>query len=141
MAIPVKLLRLTSQRPQYMSAQAAGADVFADLGPGMKYYLSAGETCKIPVGFSIAIPVGYVGLLKGRSGMASEGNEAHVAAIDPDYRGEVCVIVHASTDMVIKHGERVGQLLIVHAPQYDFEEVEELTETARGSGGFGHTGK
>lgn len=142
MALRLQLLRPTAIPPRYMSQHAAGADVFADLGrEGASQTCFAGNTYRIPVGFAIAIPVGYVGLLKGRSGLASKGTEAHVAAIDPDYRGEVCVILHPGSDLIIDHGDRVGQLLIVAAPQYEFEMVDTLDATERGNGGFGHTGR
>jgi dUTP pyrophosphatase len=148
--VRIKLLRPTSKAPQYMTAGAAGADVFADLtnwqGTPYGVSLAPDRTHRIPLGFAIEIPPGHVGLLKGRSGLASKGHDAHVAAIDSDYRGEVCMLLHvdgAATEgdrLYIEHGDRVGQLLIVPAPQYAFRAVDELSETERASGGFGHTG-
>jgi dUTP pyrophosphatase len=145
--IRIKLLSPTAKAPQYMTAGAAGADVFADMigGYGMPIrHVPAGRTWKVPLGFSIEIPDGWVGILKGRSGLASRGHEGHVAAIDSDYRGAVSMLVHASVDgsedLRIDHGDRVGQLLIVPAPQFKLTVVDELSETVRGAGGFGHTG-
>jgi dUTP pyrophosphatase len=146
-AIRIKLLSPTAKAPQYMTAGAAGADVFASLGgDGEVDYFRPERTARIPRGFAIEIPPGWVGLLKGRSGLASRGHDAHVAAIDSDYRGEVCMLLHVNgattygDPLRIEHGERVGQLLIVPAPQYEFRVVDELSETVRGSGGFGSTG-
>jgi dUTP pyrophosphatase len=146
-SVRIKLLSPTAKAPQYMTAGAAGADVFADLlgGGGMPIrHVPPGRTWKVPLGFAIEIPPGWVGLLKGRSGLAARGHEGHVAAIDSDYRGEVCMLIHASDDghddLRIDHGDRVGQLLIVPAPQFKLEVVDELSETARGAGGFGSTG-
>jgi len=170
--VRVKLLRPSSRMPQYMSAGAAGADVFADLEhlvpnatawtsdsasglrlsrgvevEGVRAYLCRNwhsgtpVTYRIPLGFAIEIPVGHVGLLKGRSGFAAAGNEAHVAYIDSDYRGEVAMIVHVVAHLTIAHGDRVGQIAIVPAPQYRFDAVDELSSTERGTGGFGSTGK
>lgn len=145
----VKLSRPTAKAPQYMTAGAAGADVFADLSDSLpdalrmsdgKFFLPSG-THKIPLGFAVEVPDGWVGLLKGRSGSASRGNEAHVAAIDSDYRGEVCMLLHVGElGMHIDHGDRVGQILFMPAPQFKIEVVDELSETARGVGGFGSTG-
>lgn len=146
-AIRIKLLSPTAKAPQYMTAGAAGADVFADLlggyGKPIRHVLS-GSTWKVPLGFSVEIPEGWVGILKGRSGLAANGHEVHVAAIDSDYRGPVSMLIHASVDgteaLRIDHGDRVGQLLIVPAPQFKLEVVDELSETVRGQGGFGSTG-
>lgn len=158
--IRIKLLRPTSKTPQYMTAGAAGADVFADFGGVKDAALECGPryggsfwhdglvtelvfthgTVRIPLGFALEVPPGWVGLLKGRSGLAWKGHEGHVAAIDSDYRGEVCMLLHVNDSVNIRHGDRVGQLLIVPAPQYEFRVVDELSETARGKGGFGSTG-
>jgi dUTP pyrophosphatase len=140
--IRIKLLSPTAKAPKYMTAGAAGADVFVDLRHRPDdIEVWSHETVKVPLGFAIEIPPGWVGLLKGRSGLAAMGHDAHVAAIDPDYRGEVCMLIHGGqAPFVIKHGDRVGQLLLVPAPQYEFRVVDELSETVRGVGGFGHTG-
>lgn len=159
--VRIKLLRGTSVLPRYMTAGAAGADVFADFGAikdakdafGSAYggcFWNRGRlvgvtlapgTAKIPLGFAIEIPEGMVGLLKGRSGLASAGHEGHVAAIDSDYRGEVCMLLHVgSAGAVIKHGDRVGQLLLMPVARASFDLVDQLSDTERGAGGFGHTG-
>ncbi len=149
--VRVKLLRQTSKAPQYMTAGAAGADVFADLGGGStpaslclspgRFLLYEGHTHKIPLGFAVEIPQGWVGLLKGRSGSSARGHEAHVAAIDSDYRGEVCMLIRVGHGgMHIDTGDRVGQILFMPAPQFEIAVVDELSETVRGAGGFGSTG-
>jgi dUTP pyrophosphatase len=146
--VRVKLLRPTAQAPRYMTDGAAGADVFADLGGGEcgPSYFSPEHTHKIPLGFAVEIPPGWVGILKGRSGLAAKGHEGHVAAIDSDYRGEVCMLLHVSgvdthgMDLRIEHGDRVGQILFMPAPQATLDVVDELSDTARGQGGFGSTG-
>lgn len=146
--IRIKLLSPTAKAPQYMTAGAAGADVFADLGgDGEVDYFSPCRTHKIPLGFAVEIPEGWVGLLKGRSGLAAKGHEGHVAAIDSDYRGQVCMLLHidgAATSghpLRLEHGKRVGQILFMPAPQFDLVVVDELSETVRSTGGFGSTGK
>jgi dUTP pyrophosphatase len=159
--VRIKLLRPTSTLPKYMTDGAAGADVFADFGgivdpwlcgmtsienewgPGrrlMSVRLPQG-THRIQLGIALEIPEGLVGLLKGRSGLASKGNEGHVAAIDSDYRGEVCMLLHVGeAGAVIRHGDRVGQILFMPVGRASFELVDELGETVRAAGGFGSTG-
>lgn len=144
--VRIKLLRQTSRPPQYMTAGAAGADVFADIQGwrGMPTaHLANGSTYKIPLGFSIEVPPDMVGILKGRSGLATRGHEVHVAAIDSDYRGEVCMLLHVSDcdgDLRVDHGDRVGQILFIPVARASFELVDKLSDTERGSGGFGSTG-
>lgn len=145
--IRIKLLSPTAKAPQYMTAGAAGADVFADFGGEGPRFLESDQTHKIPLGFAVEIPEGWVGLLKGRSGLAADGHEGHVAAIDSDYRGQVCMLLHvdgAATNgyaLCVKHGDRVGQILFMPAPQFEFVVVDELSETARGEKGFGSSGR
>jgi dUTP pyrophosphatase len=142
-AIRIRLLRETAQVPRYMSAGAAGADVFADVrgAIGQDFMIvQGGTTAKIPLGVAFEIPEGMVGLLKGRSGLALRGHEAHVAAIDSDYRGEVHMLLHAAHQLRIEHGERVGQILFMPVAQASFELVDQLGDTERGDGGFGSTG-
>jgi dUTP pyrophosphatase len=162
--IRIKLLSSTAKAPQYMTAGAAGADVFADFGriddarhafgfsyggsyrddasPGrlLRVLMTPG-TVKIPLGFAVEIPTGWVGVLKGRSGLASKGHEGHVAYIDSDYRGECCMLLHIASNVHIAHGERVGQVAFMPAPQFELVVVDELSETERNTSGFGSTGK
>jgi dUTP pyrophosphatase len=160
--VRIKLLRPASKAPRYMTAGAAGADVFADLSGisdakdwfdasyGGSYFddkhralhsvLLTPGTVRIPLGFAAEIPTGWVGLLKGRSGLAANGHDAHVAALDCDYRGECSMLLHVKSNIHIQTGDRVGQILFMPAPQAEILVVDELSETARGQGGFGSTG-
>jgi dUTP pyrophosphatase len=140
-AVRVKLLRPTAQAPRYMTDGAAGADVFADLGGAAFLIVQPRTTAKVPLGVALEIPPGFFGLLKGRSGLASRGHEGHVAAVDSDYRGEVCMLIHAGDEPLrIEHGDRVGQVLFLPVARATLEVADDLGETARGEGGFGSTG-
>lgn len=100
----------------------------------------------IHTGIAVRIPEGYTGLVCARSGLACKRSLApanKVGVIDPDYRGEIMVALHDHSDLpaTIRGGERIAQLLIVPCPQCEIAEVASLDDTARGSGGFGSTGK
>ena len=145
MELKIKKLHPNAILPTYGSAGAAGADLYA-LPEGDPIVISPGETVMIHTGLSMAIPEGYVGLNFARSGLASKRGLApanKVGVIDSDYRGEIRVVLlnHGKVPQTVEHGERVAQFLItpVLTPQY--EEVAELTDTDRGAGGFGSTGK
>jgi dUTP pyrophosphatase len=107
--------------------------------------IAAGARDLIPTGFSLAIPIGYEGQVRPRSGIALRHGIVVPNApgtIDSDYRGEVKVILlNAGGDpFVIKRGDRIAQLVIAPVVQSVFDEVTELDETERGDGGFGHSG-
>lgn len=93
----------------------------------------------------MAIPAGYEGQIRPRSGVALKGFSIPNApgTIDPDYRGEVSVLLinHSSQDFVVTRGMRIAQLVVVPVPRVEWQEVKELPSTIRGSGGFGHTGE
>jgi len=139
--IKIKLLHSSARVPEYMTHGAAGADVHACLVLSGAARFYGGETASIPLGFALEIPFGWVGLLKGRSGLAKKGHEAHVAAIDSDYRGEVCMLVHVDRELVVVHGERVGQILFLPVAFAAFSIADTLSPTTRGAGGFGSTGR
>jgi len=106
--------------------------------------LASGERCLVPCGFAIAIPRGYEGQVRPRSGLALRQGISipnSPGTIDPDYRGEVAVIlVNLSAEPVrIEPGQRIAQLVICPVVRCELDEVEELDATARGGGGFGHT--
>lgn len=110
------------------------------------FVLKAGETALIPTGFAIALPVGYEAQVRPRSGLAIKhqvGILNSPGTIDSDYRGEVKVILtnFGKLDFVIKRGDRIAQLVITRHERAVWEEKENLDETKRGSGGFGHTGR
>lgn len=129
--------------PTYGSEFAAGADLYSCSD---NVEIEAGKTVLIHTGIAIELPVGYVGLVYARSGLASKKGLApanKVGVIDCDYRGEIMVALHnhSGETRVVECGERVAQLVI--APYYtaDFCECDELSDTVRGEGGFGSTGR
>ena len=142
--INVKKLRANAVLPTYGSTWAAGADLYACLEETVT--IEPGKTVLIPTGLAMEIPVGYAGLIYARSSMGVKRGLApanKVGVIDADYRGEFMVALHnhGSTDQTVEHGERIAQLLVTPVITPGFAEVEELSDTARGSGGFGSTGK
>jgi len=142
--VHVKKLKDNAILPTYGTAEAAGADLYACLTEPVM--INPGETKLIPTGLAMEIPKGCAGLVHARSGMASKRGLApanKVGVIDSDYRGEIMVALHnhSLTAQTVEPGERIAQMLImpVFAPTY--EEVDELTDTFRGDGGFGSTGR
>jgi len=143
-AICVKKLRPNAVVPTYGSAGAAGADLYACLEDSVE--IRPGTTVMIPTGLAMEIPAGYVGLIYARSSMGVKRGLApanKVGVIDSDYRGEFMVALHnhGTQPQTVTHGERIAQLLITPVYTPGFAEVEELSDTQRGSGGFGSTGK
>lgn len=144
MKINVKKLNENAQLPAYGSPYAAGADLYACTEGALT--IGAGETAFVHTGIAIELPAGTVGLVYARSGLACKKDLApanKVGVIDSDYRGEVMVALHnhGKEARVIENGERVAQLVV--APYYvaEFEESAELSDTLRGEGGFGSTGR
>ena len=130
--------------PAYMSDQAAGLDLPAALEEPL--ILQPGQIALVPTGLALAIPNGYEGQVRPRSGLAIKHGLTVVNApgtIDADYRGEVKVgLVNLGPEPVTIHrGERVAQLVISPVARVELEPVEELPPTSRGDGGFGHTGR
>ena len=130
--------------PTYGSAEAAGADLYALLPEGGAV-IRAGETAMIHTGIAMEIPVGYVGLVFARSGLATKRDLApanKVGVIDSDYRGEIIVALHnhGEKEGVVLPGERIAQIVIVPYLTAEFVETNALSETDRGAGGFGSTG-
>ena len=139
-----KRLDNNAHAPTYGSEYAAGADLYA-LTKGETVRFSPGETKMIHTGLAVEIPVGYAGLVYARSGIATKRGLApanKVGVIDSDYRGEVMVSLHnhSNTEQEISDGERIAQLVIAPFLAAKFCETEELSDTARGEGGFGSTG-
>lgn len=142
--IAVKLLKPGAQLPTYGSAEAAGADLRACLEETLT--IQPGETAFVPTGIALEVPKGCAGLVYARSGLACKRGLApanKVGVIDSDYRGEIMVALHnhGKLPQTIENGERIAQLLITPVLTPGFAAVEALTDTARGSGGFGSTGK
>ena len=142
MKVNVRKLRENAVLPAYGSPFAAGADLYAAEGAE----IPAGETRFLHTGIAIELPSGTVGLIYARSGMACKQDLApanKVGVIDCDYRGEIVVALHnhGREARTVAAGDRIAQLVV--APYYvaEFEEAETLSDTARGAGGFGSTGK
>lgn len=143
-AIRVKKLNSNAVLPTYGSAEAAGADLYACLEAPV--IIQPGETAWIPTGLSLEVPKGCAGLIYARSSMGVKRGLApanKVGVIDSDYRGEIRVVLlnHGKTPQSVENGERVAQFLITPVFTPAYEEVDELTDTERGIGGFGSTGK
>ena len=131
-----------AQLPAYQSAGAAAMDLHASEGP---ITLAPGEFQAIPCGVAVAIPQGFEGQVRPRSGLASRHGVTVLNApgtIDSDYRGEVKVVLinHGRAPFDVTPGMRIAQLVIAPVARVEWEPVEALSETARGAGGFGHTG-
>ena len=129
--------------PAYQTASAAGMDLLAAIDT--KITISPGERVAIATGLAMAIPDGYEGQVRPRSGLARHHGLTVANApgtIDADYRGEVMVLlIHLGTEaVVIERGMRIAQLVIAPVTQAAIEEVETLDDTSRGIGGFGSTG-
>lgn len=145
MKVNFKKLDENAHAPTYGSEFAAGADLYA-LTKGETVRFSPGETKMIHTGLAVEIPVGYAGLVYARSGIATKRGLApanKVGVIDSDYRGEVMVSLHNHSDkeQEIADGERIAQLVITPFLAAEFCETDELSDTLRGEGGFGSTGK
>lgn len=143
-AIKVKKLDERAVLPAYGSEYAAGADLYA-VSDGAITFLP-GETKFVHTGLAMEIPVGYAGLVYARSGLATKRGLApanKVGVIDTDYRGEIMVALHnhSEKEQTIESGERIAQLVVTPFLKAEYTEAESLSDTARGEGGFGSTGK
>ena len=130
--------------PQYQTASAAGFDLAACLPTG-SVLIQPRQILKVPTGLAMAIPDGFEGQVRARSGLSSKHGITPVnspGTIDSDYRGEIIVplINHGSEAFTIIHGLRIAQLVIAPVVRVDIHEIDALDETARGRGGFGSTG-
>ncbi len=144
MKVGIKKLDERAQVPQYQTTEAAGADLHACLDSSVM--LEPGAIELIPTGLAFEIPKGYEVQLRPRSGLALKHGITlpnSPATIDSDYRGEIKVILMnlGKELFVIEHGERIAQMVVTKHETVRFEEVDELSDSERGSGGFGSTGK
>lgn len=142
--VRVKKLNPNATIPTYGSAEAAGADLYACLSEPVS--IQPGETAWIPTGLALEVPKGCAGLVYARSSLGVKRGLApanKVGVIDSDYRGEIKVVLlnHGKEVQTIQHGERIAQFLITPVVTPVYEEVSELSDTDRGTGGFGSTGK
>ncbi|MFB3881839.1 MAG: dUTP diphosphatase [Armatimonadota bacterium] len=130
--------------PEYMTEHAAGMDLRAAVAATVT--LAPGEFALVPTGIRIAVPPGYEGQVRPRSGLAAKHGISVVNApgtIDADYRGEVCVVLinHGKEPFAVKRGDRIAQLVICPVARAQVELTDQLDDTERGAGGFGHTGR
>ena len=153
----------TNELPSYGSVEAAGCDLRADLWSIKEKFLFDTEIVRnedsavkgllihpggralISTGLQIALPVGYEAQIRPRSGLALKSGISVVnspGTIDSDYRGDIGIILinHGFEPFMVEQGDRIAQMVIVKHEQAEFVEVQELDETSRGDGGFGHTG-
>jgi len=141
--VKVKKLDENATIPTYGSEFSAGCDLYACMESDLT--IKKGETFLVPTKLSVEIPIGFAGLIYARSGLASKKGLApanKVGVIDSDYRGEIMVALHnhSNVDQKIDKNERVAQMIITPFLKVDFEETDDLSNTARGAGGFGSTG-
>ncbi len=129
--------------PHYQTAHSAGVDLYAAVVADM--IIETGSWKLVPTGIAIAIPEGYEGQVRPRSGLALKhgiGMLNGPGTIDADYRGEVSIILFNFSDrpFTVHRGDRIAQLVFARVEKAMFVRVDALSETARGAGGFGHTG-
>ena len=141
--IQIQTLRDGAILPRYMTESAAGMDLFACLDAPLR--LAPGERNMIPTGIALAIPSGFEGQVRPRSGLALKKGLTLVnspGTIDADYRGEVGVIMinHGAEEVIISPGERIAQLVVASVQRAVLTVSDSLDDTPRNRGGFGHTG-
>lgn len=141
--VPIRRLSTRVPLPAYVTAGAAGLDLPAAVDAGVT--IAPGRFARIPCGFAVALPDGYEGQIRPRSGLAARHGVTVLNApgtVDADYRGEVQVLLinHGTEPFVVEPGMRVAQLVVAPVAHVAWAEVEELPATARDAGGFGHTG-
>jgi dUTP pyrophosphatase len=138
--LPIKLIHPAAQLPTRGNPGDAGLDLYSV----EDYHLEMGERYAYDTGLAMAIPAGYVGLIRPRSGWAvKHGIDTMAGVIDPSFRGTVKVVLEnrGGAGLRIYRGDRIAQLLILPVPEFEPVKVEALGETARGAGGFGSTGR
>lgn len=142
MKVKVKIIE-GGKQPEYKTIGAACSDCYARVN-----YAKDGVTippgCRtlIPLGFAIELPEDYEAVIRPRSGLTNKSTDIAIGTIDCDYRGEVmaCVINNTGSEIKINNHDRICQMKIQKAEQFEFEEVEELSKTERDKNGFGSTG-
>ena len=142
--IRVKKLNPNAMLPTYGSSDAVGADLYACLEEAVT--IRPGEIFWVPTGIALEVPKGCAGLVYARSSLGAKRGLApanKVGVIDPDYRGEIRVVLlnHSKEPQTLQPGERVAQFVITPVLTPVYEEAEELEDTQRGAGGFGSSGK
>ena len=130
--------------PHYATEGSAGMDIYADLNKPLT--VRPGKRAKIPTGLYMELPAGYEAQIRPRSGLAYKKGITVInspGTIDSDYRGhcQVLLINHGKESVEIRPGERIGQFVFKEYQRIEWDEVDELNDTERGSGGFGSTGE
>ena len=144
MKLNIKKLNENAIIPSYATEYSAGADLYVP-NNSEAVVIKPHTTALIKLGIALEIPEGYMGLIFARSGLASKKGLApanKVGVVDADYRGEIMVALHNHTDVEksVEAGERIAQLVITPFLKCEYNEVEVLSDTVRGEGGFGSTG-
>jgi len=139
----IKIKSLSGNIPQYETEGSAGIDIKAYLKEPIK--IAPGKRALIPTGLFLEIPTGYEVQIRARSGLAVKygiGLTNGIGTIDSDYRGEIKVslINWGEEEFTVNCGDRIAQMVVCRYEKVELEPVKELNETARGTGGFGHTG-
>lgn len=140
----IKVVNKSGDLPAYETVGSAGMDVKAFIDESI--VLKPGQRALIPTGLFFEIPLGYEVQVRARSGLAIKHGIClinGIGTVDSDYRGEIKVplVNLGQEDFEIKTGERIGQIVLSKYEQITWDQVEVLSETDRGTGGFGHTGK
>ena len=143
MRIPV-INQSNNELPAFATALSAGMDLRAFLVSDI--VIAPGERALVPTGLHMALPAGYEAQVRPRSGLAYKHGVTVLnspGTIDADYRGDVGVILinHGDSDFVVQSGDRIAQLVVAQFASFTWDAVTDLPDTARGEGGFGHTGK
>lgn len=140
MILKIKKLHVDAKMPSYAHHDDAGFDLFSLENCKVK----VGERVAVPTGIAMEIPEGFVGLIWDKSGLAvKHGINTIAGVVDSSYRGEVVVALvnNGESDYTFEKGHKVAQMIIQKKETVQFEEVKELSDTVRGAGGFGSTGK
>lgn len=143
MKIPI-INQSNNDLPAFATPSSAGMDLRAFLESDI--VIAPGERALVPTGLHMALPVGYEAQVRPRSGLAYKHGVTVLnspGTIDADYRGDVGVILinHGDGDFVVQSGDRIAQLVVAQYASFTWDAVTDLSDTARGEGGFGHTGK
>lgn len=144
MKVRVKIVSSNGTLPRYETKGSAGMDLRALLGEPI--VLNPGERCLVPTGIYIELPEGYEAQIRARSGLAIRhgiGLVNGIGTIDSDYRGEIKVglINWGEEPFIINNGDRIAQMVVTRYETVEWEPVDELGDSLRGAGGFGHTGR
>ena len=143
MKIPI-INQSNNELPAFATPSSAGMDLRAFLESDI--VIAPGERALVPTGLHMALPPGYEAQVRPRSGLAYKHGVTVLnspGTIDADYRGDVGVILinHGDSDFVVQSGDRIAQLVVAQYASFTWDAVTDLSDTARGEGGFGHTGK